>query len=162
MATGELQGRAAARLSAADLVQQTCLSAVRQFADFAGENEAQFHAWLQGIHRHNIQDAVRRHLQAARRATQGERSLDAVGSAATPVANTGSPSQRAMHDEASVRLLEAIATLPDDQARAVQLRHLEHRSLREMAAQLDRSEVAVASLLKRGLETLRERLREEQ
>ena len=36
MARHEVEGRLQARLSAADIVQQTCLSAIRNFADFQG------------------------------------------------------------------------------------------------------------------------------
>lgn len=158
MAEGELQGRMAARLSASDLVQQTCLSAIRQFSDFDGLSEAQFQAWLREVHKHNIQDAVRRHAKAAKRAVGGQQSLDAATSAATPPAPTASPSQQAIRAETSAQLEQAIGSLPADQATAVRLRHLHHKSLREIAAEMDRTEVAVASLLKRGLETLRQRV----
>jgi RNA polymerase sigma-70 factor, ECF subfamily len=162
MAQGELRGPLAARLSASDVVQQTCLSAVRQFSAFDGASEAEFRAWLKGVHRHNIQDAVRQHGRAQKRAVGNQQSLDAGGSAAAPVAGGGSPSRRIARQEASDQLLKAIATLPNDQGTAVRLRHLEQRSLREIAEAMNRTEVAVASLLKRGLETLRQKMRAEE
>ncbi|MEW4529950.1 sigma-70 family RNA polymerase sigma factor [Maioricimonas sp. JC845] len=158
MAQGEINGPLAARVSASDLVQQTCLSAVRQFEGFSGEDAAQFRAWLKGVHRHNIQDAIRQHLQARKRTVHEERSLDAGGSAAAPVARSGTPSAKIARDESAERLLKAIETLPASQATAVRLRHLEQKSLSDIAAAMDRTEVAVASLLKRGLEAIRQRL----
>jgi RNA polymerase sigma-70 factor, ECF subfamily len=159
MAEGELRGPLAARLSASDVVQQTCLSAVRQFSAFHGVSEAEFRAWLQEVHRHNIHDAIRQHGATQTRAVGGQQSLDARGSAAAPVAPGGSPSARIAGQEARDRLLAAIEALPEDQANAVRLRHLEQCSLREIAARMNRTEVAVASLLKRGLEALRQRIR---
>ena len=44
---------------------------------------------------------------------------------------------------------------------AVRLRHLEGKSLAEMAQRMDRSERAVAALLNRGIVALRGRLRRE-
>jgi RNA polymerase sigma-70 factor, ECF subfamily len=159
MAQGELRGPLSARLSASDVVQQTCLSAIRQFSAFDGASEAEFRVWLKGVHRHNIQDAVRKHGRAQRRTVGGQQSLDAGGSAAAPAAPSVSPSGQILRKEAADRVLEAIATLPNDQATAVRLRHLEQRSLREIAGAMNRTEVAVASLLKRGLEALRQRIR---
>ena len=63
-----------------------------------------------------------------------------------------------MRDEQSVRLAAALAKLPDDQREAVRLRHLEGCTLAELAERFNRSEDAVAALLKRGLENLRKRL----
>jgi RNA polymerase sigma-70 factor, ECF subfamily len=71
-----------------------------------------------------------------------------------------SPSQRAMRGEQAVALATALETLPPDQREAVRLRHLEGRSLNEIAAHLGRTPAAAAGLIKRGMQTLRERLRE--
>jgi RNA polymerase sigma-70 factor (ECF subfamily) len=65
-----------------------------------------------------------------------------------------------MRTEAGIRLQQAIDELPDHQREAVRLRHLQGWSLAQIAALLDRSEVAVAGLLKRGLRRLRDGLRE--
>jgi RNA polymerase sigma-70 factor (ECF subfamily) len=60
-----------------------------------------------------------------------------------------------MRGEAAVRLAQAMETLPEDQREAIRLRHLEGFTLVELAAHFDRSEVAVAGLVKRGLRGLR-------
>lgn len=155
MARKEVEGRLQARLSAADIVQQTCLSAIRSFEDFQGESEPQFAAWLREVHERNVKDVIRRHVHAKKRAVSAQESLreDAYLAGSAPT-----PSRRVILDESARRLTEALNTLPDTQAQAVRLRHLEQLSLREIAARMNCTDVAVASLLKRGLAALRDRL----
>ncbi len=59
----------------------------------------------------------------------------------------------------AVRLAEVMSSLPEDQREAVRLRHLEGWSLVELEHHFVRSETAVASLIKRGLEKLRKQLK---
>ncbi|HKR21683.1 MAG TPA: RNA polymerase sigma factor [Pyrinomonadaceae bacterium] len=58
------------------------------------------------------------------------------------------------------RLFRAVETLPEDQRKVILLRFSEEKSIREIAADLNRSEGAVKQLQFRGLENLRARLRE--
>src|SRR5580704_8652172 len=44
-----LDDRAAARIDASDVVQQTCLSVHKQITEFEGHDDAQFVAWLRQI-----------------------------------------------------------------------------------------------------------------
>jgi len=151
LAQRDLGPQLQARLSAADLVQQTCLSAIRSFQDFEGDNQPQFMAWLREVHDRNVKDAVRRHAGAQKR-----RVSDEITMAEEPqLTDEKSPGSQAAANESAFALREAIVTLPEDQATAVRLRHLEQRSLQEIALAMNRSEVAVAALLKRGLASLR-------
>jgi len=155
MAQQEVNGRLQARLSAADIVQQTCLSAIRNFNDFQGDNEPQFAAWLKEVHERNVRDVVRRHVTAKKRAISAQQATDEKTLQADSL---HTPSRKAMLDESTAQLLRALDSLPEMQAEAVRLRHLEQLSLAEIAERMNRSDVAVASLLKRGLAALRERL----
>jgi RNA polymerase sigma-70 factor (ECF subfamily) len=58
------------------------------------------------------------------------------------------------------RLFRAVEALPVDQRKVILLRFAEEKTIREIAAELNRSEGAVKQLQFRGLETLRARLRE--
>jgi RNA polymerase sigma-70 factor (ECF subfamily) len=58
------------------------------------------------------------------------------------------------------RLFRAVGALPEDQRKVILLRFAEEKSIREIAADLNRSEGAVKQLQFRGLENLRSRLRE--
>ena len=63
--------------------------------------------------------------------------------------------------ERSARLFRAVEALPEDQRKVILLRFGEEKSIREIAADLNRSEGAVKQLQFRGLENLRTRLREQ-
>ncbi|MBA3480185.1 MAG: hypothetical protein H0T51_00085 [Pirellulales bacterium] len=60
--------------------------------------------------------------------------------------------------EAALDLANALEALPDDQRLAVRMRHLEGRSLTEIAESLAKSPAAVAGLIRRGVHRLREDL----
>ena len=151
------------RISASDLVQQTFLSAWRNFGEFAGADAGQFLAWLRKIHERNIRDTLRDQVFAQKRAVGREQPLHPGSSADDghlPDTRSISPSARAMLDEAAVRLARALEKLPDEQREAVRLRHLEGWSLGAIATHLGRSKLAVAALLKRGLAAVRKQLGE--
>src|SRR5262245_2890348 len=59
IAQREIGGKLAARLDASDLVQQSCLSALRNFPQFQGRTAGEFAAWLLAIHRRQVYDAIR-------------------------------------------------------------------------------------------------------
>lgn len=142
------------RLDGSDIVQQTFLSAYRRFPKFAGEAHPEFLAWLQIVHDNNLRDAVRRHVQAEKRAVGREQRLSNVPEAI--LAEELRPTQRVMLTEDSVRLAQALEQLPDDQKAAVRLRYFEGWTLTELSSHLNRSEDAVASLIKRGIRKLRQ------
>lgn len=151
-----------ARLDASDVVQRTCLSAIRNVADFKGNDEAQFIAWLQLIHRRNIQDTIRNNVYAQKRAAGREDKSAAARLQEHPAASNrqASASQRAMQGENAVRLAQCLETLPEDQREAVRLRYLEGCSIFDISRLMDRSESAVGGLLKRGLNSMRSHLKE--
>jgi RNA polymerase sigma-70 factor (ECF subfamily) len=71
-----------------------------------------------------------------------------------------SPSQWAVRGEELLRLATALAQLPNDQARVIELHHLQGLPVAEVAARIGRTRPAVVGLLFRGLKKLRELLRE--
>ncbi|MFO0909075.1 MAG: sigma-70 family RNA polymerase sigma factor [Isosphaeraceae bacterium] len=162
----KLRRRITARIDALDIVQQTFLEAARSFATFLGRTEDELSAWLRSILDNRVATAVRDHAQLQKRDVRRERSIDQpvpssdTRDAAPQDFDAGltSPSRRAIRSEEADALLRALATLPEDQREAVRLRHLENRSLAEIADRLGRSRDATAGLIKRGVKTLRERL----
>lgn len=153
LAQRAMDGRLAGRIDSSDVVQQTYLSAVRKFDEFTGVDADALAGWLQLIHERNLIDTARKHLVAEKRAVGREETLSEAESL-NDVELT-SPSQRLMRGERAVRLAAALAQLPDDQADAVRLRHLDGETLENIALKLDRSERAVAGLLYRGMTNLR-------
>ena len=159
MARRRITGALQARIDGSDLVQQSCLSAVRNFAGFGGTTLPEFVAWLKQIHERNIADIIRNHAVYEKRAIgREEPEHDGTHQAG---AHAATPSQQAIHGERVAQVAAALEELPTGQREAVQLRHLEGCSLAEIARRLGRTEDAVIGLLWRGLRTLRRKLKEE-
>jgi len=156
LAQRAMDGRLAGRVDSSDVVQQTYLSAVRKFDEFTGDDADALAGWLQLIHERNLIDTARKHLEAEKRAVGREETV--IESEPLDDVELTSPSQRLMRGESAVRLARALVFLPDDQHEAVRLRHLDGWSLEKIAERMDRSKRAVAGLLYRGLENLRDRL----
>ena len=153
------------RVDPSDVVQQSCLAFHRDFHSFRGTQEAELLAWLQQILRRAVANTIRCHVSVAKRSVRKERPLPEIavddGVLEMPVAaDQSSPSAQARRREAIELLEGALGELPEDQSEAVRLRHLRGWSLERLATHFGRSEMAVAGLLKRGLQTLRVRLAE--
>jgi RNA polymerase sigma-70 factor (ECF subfamily) len=157
-----LQGK----LDASDVVQETLLKAQQGQAQFRGQTQAEWTAFLRSVLANTLADAVRRFARDKRDAGL-ERSLEATFEDSSArweawlAADQTSPSGHAEREEILLRLAAAVAGLPEGQRVAVELRYLQDppSSLGEIARHLGRSEKAIAGLLCRGLEHLRTLLR---
>jgi RNA polymerase sigma-70 factor (ECF subfamily) len=151
------------KLDPSDVVQSTLLQAHVNQGQFRGDSGAEFLAWLRAILANELAEAARRYSRK-RRDVKLEKSLhNALDDSATRVASwlaaaVSSPSHQAVRREQLLALADALAELPAEQRRAVEVHHLQGHSLSETAEQLGRSREAVAGLLYRGLRQLRQRL----
>jgi RNA polymerase sigma-70 factor (ECF subfamily) len=150
------------REDASDIVQRTVLEAYSAFEQFQGSSEAEFSAWLKQILRRNVTNLVRDN-RAAKRDVRREQYLDAAEDSVSvtwmqPAGRGTTPSMHVIKAEAAVNLAQAIDELPDGQRVAVRMRHLEGRSIEEIAEVMEKSPAAVAGLIRRGLAALRQRL----
>jgi RNA polymerase sigma-70 factor (ECF subfamily) len=161
----QLDPRLRGKVDPSDVVQETLARAHEKGEQFRGTSEAERAAWLRQILANQLAAAVRRYLDAGKRDAARERSLHAAveGSSARLeallAAEQTSPSERAARHEELLRLAEALAGLPEDQRRAVELHHLHGLPVEEVARELGRSESAAGGLLRRGLKRLRELMR---
>jgi RNA polymerase sigma-70 factor, ECF subfamily len=159
----QLSPRLQSKLDASDIVQQTILEAHRCRVQFRGHSEAERLAWLRAILAH-VLAATGRRFSAEARDLAREHSLEAdLERSASRLehlltADQTSPSGRAVHGEDLLRLAHAMNHLPEDQRRVVELHHLKGLSVTEVATQMDRTRPAVAGLLFRGLNKLRQLL----
>lgn len=157
-----LDQRLKGRLDAADVVQVTFLEAQRDLPSFRGHQIEELLGWLRHILRNNVSSAHQKHIYTQKRSAGREVSNSPTDSrpAITDLAPSEqtSPSQRMMRDEAAVYLANCLEDLPDTQKEALRLRYVEGLSLKQIAETMDKSDMAVAGLLKRGLKALRNRM----
>lgn len=156
----------AAKLDAGDLMQQTLLKAHASRDQFRGQTLQEFVAWLRQILSRTLANELRS-LGQDKRDVGAERSLEADLDASCSrldawlAAEQTSPSEYLAEQERAVSLSKAVAALPAEQQQAVLLKHCQGLSLAEIAGRMDKSQAAVAGLLRRGLQRLRELLTEE-
>ncbi len=159
-----LDDRLRGRMDFADVVQTTFLEATRDFDQFRGDSVESLLAWLRNILRNNVSTAHQHHLAAQKRSARKETlirdssdsGVNSLGMAENLPSNTSSPSQRMMRDEAAVVLATCLDQIPETQRDAIRMRYLEGMALKEISDRMQKSEMAVAGLLKRGLRALRE------
>jgi len=159
----QIDKRLRGKIDLSGVVQQTLLEAHQAHEKLRGFNDAQLAAWLRRALANNLTDEARR-LGAQVRDIGRERSIQqAVDESSARLeallaAQEPSPSEQATRQEELLRLAAALSQLPEDQRLAVELHHLEGRTLAETAEGMERSRSAVASLVFRGLRNLRRML----
>jgi RNA polymerase sigma-70 factor, ECF subfamily len=159
----QLGTRLQAKMDASDIVQQALLQAHASREQFRGNSEGERLAWLRAILANALAAAARR-FDAGTRALDRERSLEADLDRSSSrlecllAADQTSPSEGAVRTEELMRLASAMARLPEDQRRVVELHHLKGLPVAETAQRVGRTRAAVVGLLFRGLKKLRELL----
>ena len=149
------------KIDLSGVVQQTLLEAYQAVDQLRGKCECETLAWLRRILTNNLADEVRRSTTQARNVRR-ERSLqDRLNESSARLeqwlaAEQTSPSQHAQREELLLELASALAQLPADQRTAIEQHHLQSLTLAEVAVRMDRTQSAVASLVFRGIKTIRE------
>jgi RNA polymerase sigma-70 factor (ECF subfamily) len=167
LARVQLGPRLRGKLDPSDVVQQTLLAAFRKREQFQGSTDAERAGWLRRILAHHLADALRAFGQEKRDVSR-ERSLEeSLRSSSARLerwlaADDTSPAEEAERQERAVRLASALAALPEAQREALVLQYWHGWALAEIARHLDRTPAAVAGLLKRGLNRLRQELHDEE
>lgn len=157
----QLNPRLQSKLDESDVVQQAILEAHRCRDQFRGNTEAERLAWLRQILAHALA-RVGRHFSASIRDVQKEQSLDAALDRSSSrlqsllVSDQTSPSGYAARDDELLLLARALNQLGEDQRRVIELHHLQGLAVTEVAELMQRTRPAVAGLLFRGLNRLRE------
>lgn len=161
-----LDERLQGRMDFADVVQTTFLEATRDFHQFRGDSVESLLAWLRNILRNNVSTAHQQHLAAQKRSARKETIIriasesggSSLGMEDVLPSESSSPSQRMMRDEAAVVLAVCMDQIPESQREAIRMRYLEGMTLKEISTRINKSEMAVAGLLKRGLRALRDEM----
>lgn len=150
------------RADGSDIVQQTLVDAVRGLPEFRGETEGEFTAWMLKLLERNVLQSARRNT-AEKRDVRREAQEHAGDDSAHLVWHTlsghgATPQSSVFRGEAALLLAQALSQLPADQRTAVELRYLAQEPLESIAREMDRSSSAVAGLIRRGVEGLRQSL----
>jgi RNA polymerase sigma-70 factor (ECF subfamily) len=162
-----LDPRLGRKIDVSGVVQQTLLEAYQSLGKIQARSEGEQAAWLRRALANNLKDELRKWHTAARDLGR-ERSLeDALDQSSARleawlIADQSSPSQQAARQERAVQLAEALERLPEAQREALVLQHWHGWTLAEIAEHLGRTPAAVAGLLHRGLQQLRQRLQEKE
>jgi RNA polymerase sigma-70 factor (ECF subfamily) len=151
-----------AKGGASDLVQETVLDAVRDFAHFQGNTEAELLQWLRRLLLNNLADFTRQYRDTAKRQIGHEVRLEGDDSSAERggglAAALPSPSGEAMAHEQAEAIRRAVERLPDDYRRVIVLRYQEERSFEEIGDLLGLTANAARKLLLRAVERVQREL----
>ena len=148
-------------LDPSDVVQQTLLKAHAKRDQFRGGSEGELLAWLRTILAHQLADLARKHaprLHGRERALEAALKESSLRLGRWLASDSTSVGGRAIRQEQLLRLAEALAGLPEDQRTALELKHLRDVPVSEISRMMGKSPAAVASLLYRGLKSLRDLL----
>lgn len=127
-----------------EVIQETFVRAFESIEGFQWRGEGSFSAWLRGIARNIVMDAIRKKrpdhgLQVVERAPAGD----------------VSPSRAARRDERFDRLELAMEKLSPPHREVLVLSRIKGLPIREIAQRMERSPDAVKQLLSRALKALR-------
>jgi RNA polymerase sigma-70 factor (ECF subfamily) len=144
-----------------DLVQETFLNAQKNFAQFRGQTEREFLAWLHGILKNSANDFQRRFLQTGKRqigreVVSPESSSGAFGGSFPAPVPT--PSREVVAREEAALLEEALERLPESYRQVIRWRYAEGRSFAEIGEQLNRSADAARMLWLRAFKQLQKEM----
>lgn len=159
VARQELRPALRAKVDAADLVQETFIEAMRDFASFRGETETQLLCWLRRILRHNLADVTRRFGACCRCLAQEVRLPDRLPGSArlgSPLISPRTICEQLIAQELYYALEAAMQRLPSSYRLVLQLRCRERRSFVEIGYQLRRSPEAARKIWHRAVERLRQ------
>lgn len=149
-------------ISEEDIVQQTFMQAFLDIPTFEPRGSHSFYRWLATIARHRLLDAIKAQRSARRggdrqaaggAAHNGSESIFDLLALLPGTEHTASQSVAGHEAQAAVQV--ALAGLKDDYRRAIHLRHIEGRSVAEVAKTMNRTPRAIHNLCHRGLKELR-------
>lgn len=150
------------KLDPQDIAQEVAIKALRELPQTELGDRDPF-GWLCHLAEQCVIDA-HRHFAASKRAAEREQPGNVPAGEGSPdliallAASITTPTQAVVRDEREVRLRAAIATLPEEHREALRLRYVEGLPTKDVAARLNKSDVATRVLLTRLVHRLQELL----
>ena len=163
LAEMQLDPRLNAKVDLSGVVQQTLLEAFREAP--ALPDAEQKLKWLRRVLAHNLTDEIRKFRTDKRLIVREMPLNEAVEQSSLRLeawlkAETSSPSHHLQREEKAVLIACALQRLPETQRQALVLQHWHGMPISQIAEHMGKSITAVAGLLKRGLQSLRDELDE--
>ena len=149
------------RISGSDLVQETLLSATRNFQAFRGNSARQLQGWMLRILKARLTDGLRRHWVAERRRLSGPSNHGYTSSRPALLDGSASPSKIAVLREQSTALWKALAELDEQDRQVLVLRYVEQLGFEEIAARMQLPLSSVWRRWRKTVESLKSRLEDE-
>lgn len=164
LASNQLDRRLRQRLNPSDLVQETMLAAHRDFADFRGQSQGEFMAWLRMILVHCVGHAVETHLKARKRDIRrevpnhvakngwngGAQWLDILAG------RDSTPSEIFGRGETAMKLTQQLAKLKPEHRDVIIYRNLHGLPFDEVASRMGRKSASIRMLWLRAIEKFKE------
>jgi RNA polymerase sigma-70 factor (ECF subfamily) len=157
----QLGRRLQAKFDPGDVVQETFLHAVRDFAQFRGTSSKELVGWLRQVLAARLADFLRRYCGTQCRDVRLEQSLQAALDESSQAldrrlaAPHSSPSEQVVAHEQATWLAQALERLPEDYREVLVLHDLQECDFPEVAQRMGRSVEAVKKLWARALARLR-------
>jgi len=163
VANFRMDARIRGRIDAADIVQETFVSAMARFGDYARDPRMPFFLWLRFLAMQKLCELHRHHLGAKARDAARDVPLyrgpapqaTSAVLAAQLLGKYTSPSQAVMRGELRYRVEETLSALGQLDREILALRHFEQLTNREAAQVLGLSESAASTRYIRALKRLR-------
>jgi RNA polymerase sigma-70 factor (ECF subfamily) len=161
LARMQIGRRLQGKVDPSDLVQETFLHAVRDFAQFRGTSDKELAGWVRQILAARLADLVRRYCGTQGRDVHLEQGLQVELDQSSQVLDAGlvdplsSPSHQAVRHEQVTWLAQSLERLPADYREVLILHHLEEWDFPAVARRMGRSVEAVKKLWARALARLR-------
>ena len=153
------------KAGASDVVQETMLEAVRDFANFCGSSDEQWQAWLRQILANNLANFDRQYQQTSKRAMGREQSIDDQSAvrrdAESIVQREPMPDVQVIEKERAEAVRSAMVSLPEDYREILNLRYQNQLGFAEIAVRMSRSENAARKLWARALHSLQSQMDDE-
>lgn len=164
LAESQLDEKVRNRVSPSDVVQEALLQASQDFPEFRGQSDAELSSWLRRMLARKLSKTIERHLLAEKRDVRREVAFSPAAGWTGELAHEvvadhrPGPASEAVGSERHHQLQHALAELPENYRRIIELRNLHGLPFDEIASRLNRSSGAARMLWLRAIEMLRQRL----
>lgn len=158
LTTRKLENGLSAKFGVSDIVQQTLIEARRDIASFQGDSENELQVWLARLVRNNLIDATRRYRDTDKRDVARESMESNVRLKGNFPGQVRTASSMFSQQETDEQMLHALACLPENWRRVVELRLWEELSFAEIGKELDISNASARKIMERALKELRKNL----